>query len=158
MNTLEKKIVKTALAGLEEVENYSPQVSESISWLKALLPNNIGPRELVSLLSKANGCESVNLFLKELKLYPSKNCAPKDKELACFRICSKEMYSNYGIYCFDKGFNPMRAKNFKGYLKLKGFKYKKSIKIDGQVTSGYEFVMNKNTKFDNSVFVKEITF
>lgn len=155
MNTLEKKIVKTALVGLKGIENHSPEVSESISWLKALLSNDTVEKLKESASFEPQGCESVAEFLKSSKIYASEKKCSSGKKLLKLRATSKVMHANYKLYCVKNSLFAMGAKQFKDFLVSNGFKYRSAIRVKYYTTSGYEFFVEEGTVFNNSIEMED---
>ncbi|WAX17064.1 hypothetical protein PF672P1_00006 [Parabacteroides phage PF672P1] len=151
MNTLEKKVIKTVLRKLGEVNCDKEELSEPVSWLKSLLSNDTAPKECISVSSNTHGCEGVDVFIDTFRLYPSVPEGKNISDLDCIRVSSKSMYANYKMYCIKKGVFAMGAKGLSSYLKSLGFIYKPAIKIGDRTTSGYELLIDKGTYFNNSI-------
>lgn len=83
-----------------------------------------------------NDSDSVLTFLSEYYYFPKVKREMKNPKTVL--ISSRNLYNNYKLYCQDMGFKAKGNKNFKDSMTRSGYNYKRALRIDGEVTSGYQ--------------------
>ncbi|WAX17187.1 putative P4-specific DNA primase [Parabacteroides phage PF672P2] len=85
-----------------------------------------------------NDSDSVLTFLSENYYFPKvTNSMSNPRKIT---ISSRNMYNKYKAFCSDAGFKAKGTKTFKDSMQRGGYQYKRSVKIDSEVTSGYQII------------------
>lgn len=149
MNAEEKRVYKKVVCILDGIDNPSEEILECIK----LMDRFIGIPAVISEIEEKKICdrsyEDISNFVSDSKMYKVESKYEHSSEYSRKRISSKKLYKKYQNYCYMNDIIPTTQSRFKRKMIELGFCYKKSLKINNIVTSGYEFY-ERNSQTTNN--------